>query len=187
MASNATPKKKSIKYAAYLLTFVVGMWGGRLLIDQITGNAQGHDAAQAMMDLPAPEFSLPDISGTLRNSHEWDGKVVVLNFWATWCPPCNRETPMFVELQEKYSATGLQFVGVAIDTADKVQDFMDTYGINYPMLIGDDNAISIAKDYGDRYGALPYTVIIDRHRRIQFVQRGEMKREIVESAVEKLL
>ena len=187
MSSKTSPKNKTLRYAAYVFTFVVGMWGGRLLIDQITGNAKGHEAAQAMVQKTAPEFSLPDINGTLHNFHEWDGKVVILNFWATWCPPCNKETPMFVELQEKYGATGLQFVGVAIDSADKVQDFMDTYGINYPMLIGDDNAINIAKDYGDRYGALPYTVVIDRHQQIQLVQRGEMKREKVEKAIAKLL
>lgn len=187
MASNQSPKSKLFKYTAYLLTFVVGMWGGHLLIDQITGNAQGRKAAQAMVDHPAPEFSLPDIGGALHNSHEWEGKVVILNFWATWCPPCRKETPMFVELQEKYGATGLQFVGIAIDSADKVQDFMDTYGINYPMLIGDNDAIELVKKYGDRYGALPYTVIINRRQQIQFVQRGEMKREIVEGVVAKLL
>ncbi|HEC19078.1 MAG TPA: TlpA family protein disulfide reductase [Gammaproteobacteria bacterium] len=187
MSGHTPPKKKLLKYSAYLLTFVVGMWGGRLLIDQISGNAQGREAAQAMVKRPAPEFSLPDIHGKLRNSHEWDGKVVVLNFWATWCPPCQKETPMFVELQEKYSATGLQFVGVAIDTAEKVQDFMDTYGINYPMLIGEEPAIEIAKAYGDRFGALPYTVVIDRQGQIQFVQRGEMKRDPLEQVLAQLL
>ncbi|NOX93238.1 MAG: TlpA family protein disulfide reductase [Gammaproteobacteria bacterium] len=187
MASNTPQKKKLLKYTAYLLTFVVGMWGGRLLIDQITGNAQGREAAQSMVNQAAPEFSLPDITGTLRNSREWDGKVVILNFWATWCPPCRSETPMFVEVQEQYSATGLQFVGIAIDNAESVQDFMDTYGINYPMLIGEDSAIEVAKDYGNRYGALPYTVIIDRNRKIQFIQRGEMTREIIENTISQLL
>ncbi len=187
MASNTPQKKKLLKYTAYLLTFVVGLWGGGLLIDQITGNAQGREAAQAMIERPAPEFSLPDIDGTLRNSHEWDGKVVILNFWATWCPPCRRETPMFVEMQEEYGATGLQFIGIAIDTAEKVQDFMDTYGINYPMLIGEDDAIAVAKDYGNRYGALPYTVIIDRNGNIQFVHRGEMTREMIENTISQLL
>jgi len=187
MANNTPQKKKLLKYTAYLLVFVVGMWGGRLLIDQITGNAQGREAAQAMLDRPASEFSLPDMSGTVRNSHEWDGKVVILNFWATWCPPCRKETPMFVEMQEQYGATGLQFIGIAIDNAEKVQDFMDTYGINYPILIGEDNAIKIAKDYGNRYGALPYTVVIDRNGNIQFVQRGEMTREMIEGAISQLL
>ena len=94
---------------------------------------------------------------------------------------------MFVEMQEQYGASGLQFVGVAIDEADKVKDFMDTFGVNYPMLIGEDDAISIAKQYGDRYGALPYTVVIDRQGRINTVQRGEMTRENVQQAIEHLL
>ena len=94
---------------------------------------------------------------------------------------------MFVEMQEQYGATGLQLIGVAIDSPDKVHDFMDTYGINYPMLIGDDDAIQTAKAYGNRYGALPYTVVIDRHGKIQSVQRGEMTRKMVEEAINRLL
>jgi peroxiredoxin len=179
--------KKPQRIIAYVLTFVVGMWGGRFIIDYFTGNAQGREAAQAMVKRPAPEFNLLGTDGIQHNSHEWDGKVVILNFWATWCPPCRSETPMFVEMQEQYGATGLQFVGVAIDDAEKVQDFMDTYGINYPMLIGEKDAIQVAKDYGNRFGALPYTVVIDRHGQIQFVQRGEMKRAMVEKAVGQLL
>jgi peroxiredoxin len=179
--------KKSQRIITYLLTFGVGIWGGQFLLDYYTGNAKGREAAQAVVLTDAPEFSLPDIEGSLHNSHEWDGKVVVLNFWATWCPPCRSETPMFVDMQEQYGATGLQFVGVAIDSADKVQDFMDTYGINYPMLIGENDAIEIAKEYGNRYGALPYTVVINRRGQIQFVQRGEMKRPVLEKAINQLL
>jgi peroxiredoxin len=179
--------KKPLRIAAYIVTFVGGIWGGQFLLDHFTGNAQGQNAAQAMVKQAAPEFSLEDIDHKMRNSHEWDGKVVILNFWATWCPPCRNETPMFVEMQEQYSASGLQFVGVAIDDANSVADFMDTYGINYPMLIGEEAAIQIAKKYGNRYGALPYTVVIDRHGIIQFIQRGEMSREMVVEAVTRLL
>lgn len=179
--------KKPLRIAAYLLTFAGGMWGGQLLLDYFTGNAQGREAAQTMVEQPAPAFSLPDINGVPHNSHEWAGKVVILNFWATWCPPCRSETPLFVELQEHYGATGLQFVGVAIDDADKVQDFMDTYGINYPMLLGENDAIDTAKQYGNRFGALPYTVVIDRQGMIRFIQRGEMTRPMVEDAIRPLL
>ena len=179
--------KKTQRIIAYVLTFAVGMWGGHLLIDYVTGNAKGREAAQAMVNQPALEFSLPDINGIQHNSHEWDGKLVILNFWATWCPPCQKETPMFVEMQEQYGASGLQFVGVAIDETDKVRDFMDTYGINYPMLIGEKDAIQIAKDYGNRFGALPYTVVIDRKGQIRIVQRGEMQREMVEKAISQFL
>ena len=181
------PGNKALKYAAYLAIFAVGMWSGQLLINQTADTDQGKKAVQAMVGQPAPEFSLPDLSGTLHNSHEWDGKVVILNFWATWCPPCISETPMFVEMQEQYGAAGLQFVGIAIDSNDKVQDFMDTYGVEYPILIGEDEAITIAKAFGNRIGALPYTVVIDRQGQINFVQRGEMTREMVEKAISRLL
>lgn len=181
------PGNKALKYAAYLAIFAVGMWGGQMVMDRVTGNAQDVKTAQTMADQPAPEFSLPDLNDTLRNSHEWDGKVVILNFWATWCPPCISETPMFVEMQEQYGAAGLQFVGIAIDSKDKVQDFVDTYGVNYPTLIGEDEAIAIAKAYGNRYGALPYTVVIDRRGQINFTRRGEMTREMVENAISHLL
>ena len=94
---------------------------------------------------------------------------------------------MFVELQEQYGAQGLQFVGIAIDNKDKVVDFMDTFGVNYPMLIGSDDAIQVAKDFGNRFGALPYTVIIDRSGVINRVQRGEMSREVAEKTIKALL
>jgi len=179
--------KKPLRLAAYVLTFAVGMWGGNLLIQKLSGNAAGQEAAEALLNQAAPDFKLPDIDGRMRSSEEWSGKVRVINFWATWCPPCRSETPMFVEMQEKYGAAGLQFVGIAIDDADKVQDFMDTYGINYPMLIGDDDAIAVAKQYGNRFGALPYTVIIDRQGQIRHVQRGELKQETAENVFRKLL
>jgi peroxiredoxin len=182
-------KNKTLRIGVYLAIFTASMWGGQWVMDQIAGNAQGKKAAQTMtmVDQPAPEFSLPDLNDTLRNSHEWDGKVVILNFWATWCPPCISETPMFVEMQEQYGAAGLQFVGIAIDSKDKVQDFVDTYGVNYPILIGEDDAITIARAYGNRYGALPYTVVIDRRGQINFTRRGEMTREMVENAISHLL
>jgi len=94
---------------------------------------------------------------------------------------------MFVEMQEELGAKGLQFVGVAIDDKNKVKDFMDTYGVTYPMLIGVDDAIEVAKAYGNRFGALPYTVIIDRKGRITYIQRGELERAAAEKAITKLL
>ncbi|MCK4586402.1 MAG: TlpA family protein disulfide reductase, partial [Gammaproteobacteria bacterium] len=169
--------KNPVRIAAYLVTFIAGMWGGNELIKQLSNNSEGSQVAQAMIKLPAPEFNLPDVNGVLHNSHEWDGKVVILNFWATWCPPCVKETPTFVDLQEQYATAGVQFVGIAIDKKDAVLEFMDTYGVDYPMLIGEDDAINISRDYGNRYGALPYTVVINRQGQIHFVQRGEMTRE----------
>ncbi len=179
--------KNPVRIAAYLVTFIVGIWGGNELIKQLSSNSEGNQVAQAMVSHPAPEFNLPDINDAAHNSHEWDGKVVILNFWATWCPPCVKETPTFVELQEQYAAAGVQFVGIAIDKKDAVLDFMNTYGVNYPMLIGEDDAINISRDYGNRYGALPYTVVINRQGQIHKIQRGEMTREMAEKNIKQLL
>ena len=179
--------KHPVRIAAYIATFIIGIWGGNLLINQISNKSEDSRVTQKFTSRPAPEFNLPDIEGNVHNSHEWDGKVVVLNFWATWCPPCIRETPAFVELQEQYGAAGVQFIGIAIDKKEAVQEFMDTYGVNYPMLIGETNAIKIAKSYGNRFGALPYTVIINRQGEIHLIQNGEMAHEKAEKNIKQLL
>lgn len=180
-------QKTIFRYAAYIGIFVAGMWGGTVVIKSLNNNSEGSQVAQAMVGKKAPAFSLPDVDGVTHHSSEWQNKVVVINFWATWCPPCVRETPTFVELQEQYQTRGLQFIGVAIDDKEKVKDFMDTYGVNYPMLIGEDNAINIAKLFGNRFGALPYTVIINRQGMIRFIRRGELTHEVAEKNINQLL
>jgi len=175
------------KHVVMILVFVVGLWGGNQLVKFIASNSEGQKAADAMVQKTAPEFTLPDLEGVPHSISQWDGSVIVLNFWATWCPPCRKETPMFVELQEQWGTQGLQFVGVAIDEVNKVKEFMDTYGVNYPMLTGVDDAVEIAKDYGNRFGALPYTVIIDRDGNIAHVQRGELDRETAVKVIQPLL
>jgi len=149
--------------------------------------AKKETSAPATVGSYRPEFSLPDIEGASRKLSEWDGKVLVVNFWATWCPPCRKETPAFVELQDKYGDKGLQFIGVAIDEKDNVEDFADTYGVNYPMLLGDLEAINTSKAYGNRFGTLPYTVIVDRQGKISFIQRGELLKTTAEEKIKALL
>ena len=170
--------KHPVRIVAYAATFLVSMWGGNLLLKQLSDDSSSNQPASLLLNNPAPEFILTDVNGVTRNSKEWNGKIVILNFWATWCPPCIKETPAFVELQEKYRPAGVQFIGIAIDKKDAVLDFMDTYGVNYPMLIGEEEAIKISKEYGNRFGALPYTVVINRQGLIHFVQRGEMTQEM---------
>lgn len=158
--------------------------------NETTGNkpaTQKVSLAPATVGSQRPEFSLPDQDGVTHKLSEWDGKVLVINFWATWCPPCRKETPAFVELQDKYGAQGLQFIGVAIDEKENVENFADTYGVNYPMLLGDLEAINISKAYGNRFGSLPYTVIVDRQGKINFIQRGELLETTAEEKIKALL
>ena len=134
-----------------------------------------------------PDFSLPDVAGEVRNIAEWDGKVIAINFWATWCPPCIKEIPEFVELQHKYQSQGLQFIGIALQRPEEVLDFMKEKGMNYPVLAGEMEVIEISELYGNNIGALPYTVIIDRAGLIQYVKRGPLSMDGAESIISKLL
>lgn len=121
-----------------------------------------------------PVFSLPNLQGEMRSISEWDGDILAINFWATWCKPCKDEIPEFVELQEKYRDQNVTFVGVAVDRPQPVSDFVDRYGMNYPVLIGEQAAIKAAKAYGNRIGALPYTAFVDRTGHIVRVHRGRL-------------
>ena len=178
---------KGARWGLYLLVFLLGMAGGQWTVRWLQNRAPGEQAAQAVLGRPAPPFVLPDLEGVPRSRHEWDGKVLVVNFWATWCPPCREETPWFVELQESLGDSGVQFVGIALDTEEQVRDFADTYGINYPLLLGEKQGVAVAKAYGNRYGALPYTAVVDRQGRIRFVHRGGLQRARLEAVIRGLL
>jgi thiol-disulfide isomerase/thioredoxin len=134
-----------------------------------------------------PTFSLPTPDGTLRDIAEWDGKVLLVNFWATWCPPCRREIPLFIELQEELGERGLQVVGVAIDEAQKVAEFAASLGINYPSLVGNAQATRVSTEYGNELGVLPFTAIVDRNGQIVHQHRGEVTRDIAERLLLPLL
>lgn len=134
-----------------------------------------------------PDFSLADVAGKMRNIGEWDGKVIAINFWATWCPPCVKEIPEFIAIQQKYQAQGLQFIGIALQRPEEVTEFMQTHGMNYPVLAGEMEVIKIAESYGNDIGALPYTVIVDRQGLIHYVKRGPLAGDTAEAIISKLL
>src|SRR5665213_2208368 len=116
--------------------------------------------------------SLKDVNGVYVNSQQFNGKVVVLDFWATWCGPCRSEIPGYIKLQKKYAADGLVIVGVATNDGgpDVVKNFMEKEGMNYQVVIGDDD---IAAAYGGIEG-IPTTFIIDRSGRIVDRKVGAM-------------
>ncbi len=134
-----------------------------------------------------PAFTLPDLEGHDHDISEWDGKVLLVNFWATWCPPCRHEIPDFIEVRSKYADRGFEIVGVAIDDADSVRDYVDVLEIDYPILWGGANASAIARQYGNRSNALPYSALIDRQGRIRFSGAGRLPRDSLEKAVLSLL
>jgi len=170
-----------------LLLLVVG------LVAAIAGYYAAHTyySSSAVGEASVPdklvEFTLPDLDGHPRNIKEWSGRVVVLNFWATWCPPCREEIPLFIELQQRYGSQGLQFLGVAIDRKDEVAAFRRAVGLNYPTLLGQDTGLDLLARYGNRSGSLPYSVVIGRDGKVLATKLGAYKKAELESLLKGLL
>jgi thiol-disulfide isomerase/thioredoxin len=125
----------------------------------------------------AVDFALPDLHGYSRQLSEWRGKVILLNFWATWCAPCREEIPLLKQAQQQYTAQGLQVIGVAVDTEEAVTAYDRDIRFNYPVLIGEIEAINLLAPYGNRSGGLPFSVLIDGNGRIAHRKAGAYKPE----------
>ena len=133
----------------------------------------------------APAFALPDLEGKTVTNTDLQGKVVLLNFWATWCPPCKAEVPDFVRLQSKYREQGLVIVGLSLDAggAHDVRPFAEEYDVNYTMLIA-------SPETADAYGgiqAVPTTFVLDRKGTIVKRFLGQVPPEVFEEAIRPLL
>jgi thiol-disulfide isomerase/thioredoxin len=131
--------------------------------------------------------TLPDMDGKSQALAQWRGKVMVVNFWATWCPPCLEEIPEFVRMQEKFGHRGLQFVGIAIDNADKVREFAAKFRMNYPVLVGEMEAIELVRKVGNERGGLPFTVIMDRKGRLIGTELGGLNEQKLTALIEPAL
>lgn len=133
------------------------------------------------------DFWLPDLAGKPHHLIEWRGKLVLLNFWATWCPPCRSEIPGFVRLQRRYGDAGLQIVGVSVDNAEAVARFWQEMKINYPLLLADDSVYDLMAAYGNREAGLPYSVIIRPDGQIATTRLGAYREKDLESLLIPLL
>ena len=134
-----------------------------------------------------PAFTLMDVEDRPRSINDWDGQVILVNFWATWCPPCVREIPAFNKLYDTYKDKGFTIIGIALDNKQDVIDFIDPMGVEYPILLGDQQGIKLTQEYGNRLGVLPFSVVIDRQGRITERHRNEMTFEEAEQLIKPLL
>jgi len=130
---------------------------------------------------------LPDLDGRDTPLAQWRGKVLVVNFWATWCAPCREEMPQFVAVQTRDAAKGVQFVGIAVDQVDKVRDYVKEVHINYPVLIGGFGAIELSKTLGNELAALPFTIVVDKRGGVAHTQLGQLKPTQLDELLKSLL
>ena len=122
-----------------------------------------------------PEFKLADSEGTLRSlKDDWKGKALIVNFWATWCAPCRREIPLLNQLAVDRAKDNFQVVGIAIDFRDKVLDYAREMQIDYPMLIGEQDALDAAAAFGVDAVGLPFTIFTDTSGRVVALHMGEL-------------
>ena len=133
------------------------------------------------------QLTLPDAAGAPQNFGQWKGKVLVLNFWATWCEPCREEIPALIRTQQKFGANGVQIVGIGIDSAAKIRDFSKEYLINYPLTVGGLDQIDLSRRLGNKIGGLPYTLVIDRAGRVVKTKLGGISEAELEALLRPLL
>lgn len=163
--------------AAGIAAAAAGFLIGPLLL----GSGRGREA-----DLVAAA-SFPDLEARTRQLSEWRGKVLICNFWATWCTPCREEIPMLVDLRGKYGPKGLEIVGIAIDNVAKVRDFSASFKISYPVLVAEAGGLDLMRGLGNQGGGLPYTVIVDRNGGVVHRKLGLLKQAELEPMIQSLL
>ena len=168
----------------------VGMTPGCKSTKDTDGETANRLAANAAIDstgtaIPAPSFSLPDLAGNRVELAQFKGKVLVIDFWATWCPPCREAIPELVAMKKKYGPQGFDIVGISMDEnpARVVPPFVEHYGINYPIVMGDDQ---VSSAFGGIYG-LPTTFIVDRQGNIAQRYIGYVDLKVIEKEIEGLL
>jgi len=164
---------------AFIVAGVIAAAAG--LYFGLGGSGSSRDAATLLA------VTLPDARGNPQRLDQWKGSVLVVNFWATWCVPCRDEMPEFVRLQRELGPKGLQFVGIAVDSADKVAQFADDIHLNYPALIGGYGAMELSKTMGNSVMALPFTLVIDREGRVAHAQLGPLREAKLRSVLTALL
>ena len=121
-----------------------------------------------------PQFQLADRAGQMRSLQDWPDQALIVNFWATWCAPCRREIPLLQQLQRDHAGEGFQVIGIAVDFRDKVLAYADEMKIDYPLLIGEQEALDAAAAFGVTTVGLPFTVFSDRRGRIVTAHLGEL-------------
>jgi thiol-disulfide isomerase/thioredoxin len=170
-------------YARVLITLAVV---GVLALAAVSWLHSGSTTASADTK-PLFAATFPDSQGRAQVLSQWQGKTLLVNFWATWCPPCREEMPELSRFQEKYRAAGLAVIGIATDDVDKMREFAQQNPVAYPLLAGDFEAANLATGLGNDKNILPYTVVIGRDGKVIASYFGRLDMGVLEQVLQPLL
>jgi len=132
-------------------------------------------------------FKLADLEGVEHDFSEWDGQHRILNFWATWCAPCRREIPLLKAFQDQHGAAGIQVIGIAVEFPEPVIAYAKTAEFNYPILVGEQDAMAVAESSGISFVGLPFTMIVARDGEFISAHMGEIHPAYLDEVAQVLL
>ena len=133
----------------------------------------------------ANPWQTPD--GKLVDTEKWRGKVLVVNFWASWCPPCVEEMPTLDKLQGEFKSQNVLFVGIGIDSPSNIREFLEKTPVSYPIVIGGLEGSNISKQMGNSQGALPYTIVINAQGKATSSKLGKISEEELRKSIKSAL
>lgn len=174
-------------FAAALVALMAGalFYAAPIAMKQPTPAAEVPQLAQpAPLDVVThPTFVLPDVSGVERDFSEWTGKNRIVNFWATWCAPCRREIPLLKAFQDEQGGNGFQVIGIAVDFPESVANYAEAAEFNYPVLVGEQDAMAVAESSGVEFVGLPFTMFVASDGELLSTYIGELHQSHLDEIV----
>jgi thiol-disulfide isomerase/thioredoxin len=169
-------------FAAALLALMAGalFYAARMPVE-VEAPSQPQPAQLETVSHPA--FALPDLEGNAREFAEWDGTHRLLNFWATWCAPCRREIPLLKAFQAQHGADGFQVLGIAVDYPEEVALYAEEAAFNYPVLVGQEDAMAVAEGSGIEFIGMPFTMFVTRDGEYVGAYIGELHQSHLDDVV----
>ena len=173
-------------FASALVALMAGalFYAARMPLESATPPPQVVEQPTMLEIVTHPSFALPDVDGTLHDFSEWQGKNRILNFWATWCAPCRREIPLLKAFQDEQRDNGFQVIGIAVDFPEPVARYAEAAEFNYPILVGEQDAMAVAESSGVSFVGLPFTMFVTSDGELLSAYIGELHQSHLDTVVD---